>query len=109
MKIEVLYFDGCPSWQAGVDNLQQALRLESLAWPVELTEVRDDAQAAQLRFLGSPSFRVGDQDLWPEERAETTMSCRVYRTPEGVRGWPSVDMLRERLRQRAMGLPSRTA
>jgi len=107
MKIEVLYFDGCPSWQTGVDNLQQELRLEGLAWPVELTAVRDDDQAARLQFLGSPSFRVGDQDLWPEERAEYSMSCRVYRTPEGVKGWPSVDMLRERLRQRVTELSLR--
>ena len=25
------------------------------------------------------------------------MSCRMYRTPEGLRGWPTVEMLREKL------------
>jgi hypothetical protein len=28
MKIELLYFDGCPSWQAGLENLKAALQQE---------------------------------------------------------------------------------
>ena len=37
------------------------------------------------------------QDLWPETRRAYYMSCRMYRTPEGLRGWPTVEMLREKL------------
>ena len=63
MKTEVLYFDGCPSWQTGVENLKTALQLEGLSWPVELVEIKDDADAQRRRFLGSPSFQVNDEDL----------------------------------------------
>lgn len=97
-KIAVLYFDGCPSWRQGVENLYAALSRLGRDWPVELIQVHDDEQAARLRFLGSPSFQVDGQDLWPDERSAYCLSCRIYTTPEGLRGWPTVDMLQERLR-----------
>jgi len=31
MKTEVLYFDGCPSWQTGVENLKTTLQLKNLS------------------------------------------------------------------------------
>ncbi len=98
MRIELLYFDGCPSWQPALANLKAALDVEGLQATIETVEIRDDVQARAERFLGSPSFRVEGQDLWPEDRTEYALDCRVYHTPAGLRGWPTVDMLRERLR-----------
>ena len=97
MKIQLLYFDGCPSWETALDNLKAACALEGLMWPIELIEARDDDDAAARRFLGSPSIVIDGQDLWPETRKAYYMSCRMYRTPEGLRGWPTVEMLREKL------------
>jgi len=31
-------------------------------------KVESDEEAARLKFLGSPSFRVDGVDWWPEER-----------------------------------------
>jgi hypothetical protein len=98
MKIELLYFDGCPSWETALRNLRDACALEGLTWPIELVEVRDEHEAAAQRFLGSPSIVVDGKDLWPESRNAYYLSCRMYRTPDGPRGWPTVAMLRERLR-----------
>lgn len=97
--IEVLYFDGCPSWKRAVENLEAALKAEGASADVELIRVESDAEAQAQRFLGSPSFRVNGHDLWPEERAEFALDCRVYATPEGLKGWPTVEMLREQLRK----------
>ena len=98
MKIELLYIDGCPSWQTGLEKLKTALQMEKLDYPVELVKVKDDSEAARLKFLGSPSIRINGQDLWPEEREPYSLSCRVYITPEGMKGWASVEMLREKLK-----------
>jgi hypothetical protein len=103
MKIEVLYFEGCPSWQTGVENLHAALKLEGLPWSVELMEVQDDEDAQRRRFLGSPSFQFNGDDLWSQNRQEYAMSCRMYPSPDGLRGWPTVEMFRERLRSLAGG------
>jgi len=99
MKMELLYFDGCPSWENGLKNLKAALQEEELSASVEIVKVEDDQDAARLKFLGSPSFRVNGHDLWPEERENYSLSCRIYPTPEGIRGFPTVAMLREQLRQ----------
>ena len=99
MKIELLYFDGCPSWETGLKNLEAALLQEGIQASVEMIKVTDDEEAAQLKFLGSPSFRVEGQDLWHEEREIYSLSCRVYPTSEGIKGFPTVAMLKQQLKQ----------
>ncbi len=97
MRVELLYFDGCPSWKQAFANLQEALSADSVSATVELVTIESGAEAQRQRFLGSPSFRVNGEYLWPEERAEYGLGCRVYATPQGLSGAPTVDMLRERL------------
>ncbi len=98
MKIELLYFDGCPSWQTGLKNLHAALREEGVTADVEMVKVESDDDATRVKFLGSPHFRLNGEDLWHEERDVYALSCRVYPTPEGIKGFPTVQMLREKLR-----------
>ncbi len=45
MKIELLYFDGCFSWEEGLENLKAALSLEGLQADLELVQVEDNAAA----------------------------------------------------------------
>ena len=99
MQIELLYFDDCPHWENGLKNLEAALQEEGLSVPVKMVKVADDTDAARLKFLGSPHFRVDGHDLWPEERENYSLSCRVYPTPEGIKGFPTVAMLRQQLKQ----------
>lgn len=95
--MEILYFDGCPSWQSGLDNLQALIAADHLPLEVRLVEIHDDQEAQSEHFLGSPSFRLDGVDLWPEARSRYNMSCRVYQTGQGMRGSPSIDMLREKI------------
>lgn len=99
MQIDLLYFDGCASWEKALENLKAALSAEGLEADVRLMKVADADEAVRLRFLGSPSFQVGGVDLWREDRHDYALSCRVYSTPEGMRGVPSPKMLRKQLRQ----------
>jgi hypothetical protein len=99
MKIELLYFDGCPSWENGLKNLETALQEADLTASVEMVKVTDDEGATQLKFLGSPSFRIDGHDLWPEERENYSLSCRIYPTPEGIKGCPTTAMLKQQLKQ----------
>lgn len=98
MKVELLYFEGCPSWQAGLQNLHAALEANGLDVSVELVQVMDNDDAARNNFPGSPSFRIDGTDLWEAERDVYSMSCRVYVTPDGLKGSPSVSMLQEAIR-----------
>ena len=96
MKIEMLYFDGCPTYSEAEKTLRKVLAQEDAE--VELVAVDTDEEAQRLRFPGSPTIRVDDRDLFPVPgRAEYALGCRVYSTPEGLKGSPTAGMLREAL------------
>ena len=98
-EITLLYFDGCPSWKVGLEHLKTALQSEKIEAKVTLLRVETQEEAQKERFLGSPSFRADGVDLWAEDRSDFKLSCRIYATPEGMKGAPTVEMLREKLRQ----------
>jgi ACR3 family arsenite transporter len=86
MNIDILYTDDCPSWESGLKNLKAALKAEGLKADIRLHRVKNEAEAARLKFLGSPSFCIKGVDLWPERRNRYDLSCRVYATPQGMKG-----------------------
>ena len=96
MRVEVLYFDGCPTYREAEKILRSVLSREEAE--LELVAVNTDEEARRLRFPGSPTIRVDGRDPFPvPERAEYALGCRVYATPEGLRGSPTAGMLEEAL------------
>ena len=100
MKIELLYFDECPNYQAALQALKQALLEEGIQSQIQLIAVNANKEAQRVQFPGSPTIRVNDSDLFPAaERQAWGLGCRMYATPEGFRGTPTKVMLREALRR----------
>jgi hypothetical protein len=98
MKAEVLYFDGCPTYEAATKTLRAVLAEEGLEAEVQLVAVNTDEEARRLQFPGSPTIRVDGRDLFPAgEREDWGLGCRVYATPEGLKGSPTAEMLRKAL------------
>ena len=58
--------------------------------PVLSIDAGDPGVAAELRFPGSPTIRVDGRDIAPgfEDPCDWTPRCRVYLTPDGLRGVP---------------------
>ena len=99
MKVEVLYFEGCPTYKTATKILQSVLAEERIAAEVELVAVNSDEEAQLLRFPGSPTVRVDGRDLFHvPEHEDWRLGCRVYATPEGLRSSPSAEMLKEALK-----------
>ena len=46
MKIELLYFNDCPSWKVALENLRTALAAETVEAEIQLIVVVDRDQAA---------------------------------------------------------------
>jgi hypothetical protein len=90
MLIELLYFDGCPHHEALAGRLADLLAAEGIDEPPVLRRVADVDAAERERFLGSPTVRVDGQDVDPgaSTRADFGLKCRLYDTPEGLRGVP---------------------
>ncbi len=98
MKVEVLYFDGCPTYLKAENALRGVLAEEGIEAGVELVAVNTDEEAQRLRFPGSPTIRVDGRDPFPvPDRAEYALGCRMYATPEGLKGSPTAAMLKEAL------------
>ena len=100
MKIEILYFDGCPTYSEAEKTLRKVLAQEDAEAEVELVVVGNDEEARRLRFPGSPTIRVDGRDLFPisTEREDWRLGCRIYATPEGLlKGSPTAGMLKEAL------------
>jgi copper chaperone CopZ len=101
MKIEVLYFSGCPNHAPAVERVREALREEGLSGEIAEIEVPDADTAQRLKFLGSPSIRVNGLDVEPEARSRTEfgMMCRTYADGCGPSGLPSRELIRSALRE----------
>lgn len=101
MKIELLYFDGCPSYAKAEQFLKEVIEEEKIQSPVEMKIITGDKMPVAEKFLGSPSIRIDGVDVDPlaQKSADYGYKCRVYRTDQGLQGWPSKEMLKKAISQ----------
>lgn len=98
MELEILYFDGCPTYRVANETLKRVLAEEGIAAEIRMVAVNTDEEATRLRFPGSPTIRVDGRDLFPTGgREDWRLGCRVYFTPEGLKGHPTAEMLKKAL------------
>ncbi len=98
MRVELLYFECCPNAEVAGRALRRAMEEEGIETKILPVAVDTDDEARRLRFPGSPTIRIDGEDAFPVgERESWTLACRTYATPEGLRGAPSVEMLRAAL------------
>ena len=82
-RVELLWWDGCPSRNDAADLLRKTLAdLGREDVHVVERQVRSGEEARQLGFPGSPTFAVGRRDLFPTD-ASAALSCRVYQRADG--------------------------
>ncbi len=96
LTIDLLYFDGCPSYRQAWNDILDVLVEEKKDASVRLVAVKDADRAGELRFAGSPTIKVNGQDL-EDNHGDGVMACRVYKENDG-KGWPSKRLLRERIK-----------
>lgn len=102
MNIELMYFEGCPTYGQAEKRLRSVLSEEGIEASLAMVCVGDHEEAERLRFPGSPTIRVDGKDLFGEtERDGYSLGCRVYATPEGLEGAPTEKMLRSALAKEA--------
>jgi hypothetical protein len=65
MKVEILYFDGCPTFLAAEKTLREVLEEQGIVAEVELVALNTDGETQELHFAGSPTIRVDSEDLFP--------------------------------------------
>jgi hypothetical protein len=98
-RVELLWWDGCPSHDQAAELLRKTLAdLGRGDVHVVERQVVGREEAQRLQFPGSPTFQVGRQDLFPGAGAPA-LTCRLYRRPDGrSAALPDPDDLAARLR-----------
>lgn len=97
MDVTLLYSADCPNWKVADGHLAEVAReLPDVTITRRLISTPEDA--ARVGFQGSPSILVDGVDIFAEHDddpgAPVGLSCRVYQTPEGPAGSPTLGQLR---------------
>jgi len=93
MRVQLLYFDDCPHWALMEERLQEALGLSGLPQTVERCRIETPDEADEYRFAGSPSILLDGRDPFASSPIEVGLTCRMYSTPDGAAGAPTVAQL----------------
>lgn len=99
MNVELLYFEGCPSYEKLLPRLHALLDEVGARDALTLRQVEGDDAAVAERFLGSPTVRVEGRDVDPgaAERDDFGLKCRLYRTEAGLEHTPPDGWIRDAL------------
>ena len=81
MLVEILYFDGCPSYERLLPTVQRLAKRAGADLQPRRIETSDEAERE--RFLGSPTVRVDGRDIDSSASKGTDygLKCRLYRPP----------------------------
>lgn len=94
MKVQLLYFHGCPNWTEAEANLRQALAgADASSTRIEHVFIDSPEQAERWGFTGSPTILINGRDPFEEPGASVGLSCRIYITDDGLAGAPTQQQL----------------
>jgi hypothetical protein len=104
VKVELLWWEGCPSTERAIEAVREALTELGLDEAhLRVREIQTDEAAQDAGFVGSPTILIDGEDIVPAAGDEHIgLSCRVYRQRDGrISPLPDPDDLREALRRAA--------
>jgi hypothetical protein len=84
MRIELLFWAGCPSHPAALSELRAAVAQAGLdPRQIVVREMKSEDDAAREAFVGSPTIRIDGEDVQPPGEEPGGLTCRVYRLRDG--------------------------
>lgn len=101
MKIEVLYFEGCPNHLPAIEIVRETLNSLARKDEIHQVEIHTQAEAEAMGFVGSPSIRIDGADIEPGARTTRTfgISCRTYLQGSQRGGVPSHEQVRRAIEE----------
>ena len=84
MRVELLFWAGCPSHEKALQELRAVLAEEGLdPREVVVSEIETENDASAERFIGSPTVRVDGVEVQPAPNEPVALTCRVYTRRDG--------------------------
>jgi DNA-binding NarL/FixJ family response regulator len=94
MRVELLYFEDCPHWRLADERLREAIDLiaEHDVQVIRRQVGTVDADR-EVGMAGSPTILIDGIDAFSGGQAVPKLACRLFSTPEGLAGAPTVQQL----------------
>lgn len=84
MRVELLFWEGCPSYTKALAELREAMVDVALdPSTIVVRAVETQSEAAMERFVGSPTIRIDGVDVQPPGEEPVGLTCRVYHRRDG--------------------------
>lgn len=84
MRVEFLYWAGCPSHPQALADLRDAMSEGGLdPESVLVREVSSEEEAEREAFIGSPTIRLDGADIASTEGEAFGLNCRIYSRRDG--------------------------
>jgi hypothetical protein len=100
VRVELMYFIGCPAYRRARERTLRVLKSMGMARELTMTRVRSDREATRLGFRGSPTLRVNGVDIDPDSGADQPapgLYSREYTWNGRREDVPPEDLLRRAL------------
>lgn len=95
MHVTIQYFDGCPNWRTADARVRELA--DEVDLDIDRRRIETPEEAERLEFRGSPTILVDGRDPFASGDEPVGLSCRVYDTPDGPSGSPTIAQLRAAL------------
>lgn len=85
-----------------METTDQQLRslADELGFDLAYRKVESPEAAEELSFRGSPTVLIDGSDPFARGGEPVGLACRIYQTPDGPAGSPTIEQLREALAAR---------
>ncbi len=94
LRVELLAVEDCPHLEQARRDLESVLRKGIIETPIQLIFVTSQEDAEFLGFQGSPTIRIGGEDVVPQPELPVALACRIYRDADGrALGSPPIEAI----------------
>lgn len=101
MQIDILHVPDCPNLEVARSRIHTALERARIEAAIREVEVGSIDAAVRSDMSGSPTILIDGTDPFAQAHGEPSVSCRLFRTEQGLKGAPSVEQLTEAVRAAA--------
>lgn len=99
MRYQVQHIEDCSNRELARVRLTEALAATGHPEAaITVRVIRDSQEAAEMAFHGSPTILADGIDLFPTTAESGAVACRVYATPAGLAGTPTVAQMVDAIR-----------
>jgi mercuric ion transport protein len=94
MRVQLIYFSGCPRVDTTRQNLRRALEATGVQASIEEIDTSEPNTPPALKRWGSPTVLINGVDALGQPPGSEEDACRLYEGAEGASGGIAVETLR---------------